>query len=79
MYNLQYTPIKLKQYALKIKQSLATGMPINCKFDVKIEQDAELRHSTDDSKALEVSIHIFILIIRSNTLLLEYRAYLPEQ
>lgn len=56
MYNLQYNPIKLKQYAAKIKQVLATESTINSNFDVVFEQDNELRNSKLDPSAIIITI-----------------------
>lgn len=64
LYNLQYGIVKLKQYASKIRQALASAVAANSstKYVVEIEEVANLKYCEDDASALIVS-RLFYLVI----------------
>ena len=56
MHNLQYDTIKLKQYALKIRQAFVSNIATNStiKFEVLFEELPTLKYSEEDSNGLMV-------------------------
>ncbi|KAH9632614.1 hypothetical protein HF086_001857 [Spodoptera exigua] len=58
LYNLQYSTVKLKQYASKIRQTLVSAMPANSstKYVVQIEEQVNLKYSEDDPSALIINV-----------------------
>lgn len=62
MHNLQYDIIKLKQYALKIRQAFVSNITTNSKlkFEVLFEELPLLKYAEEDSNGLMVR-HLFII------------------
>ncbi|KAJ8717848.1 hypothetical protein PYW07_005778 [Mythimna separata] len=58
LYNLQYSTVKLKQYASKIRQALVGAIAANSstKYVVQIEEQANLKYCEDDASALHINV-----------------------
>uniref|UniRef100_A0A2A4K363 Centromere protein L n=1 Tax=Heliothis virescens TaxID=7102 RepID=A0A2A4K363_HELVI len=58
LYNLQYSTVKLKQYASKIRQALVSAVAASSstKYVVQIEEQANLKYSEDDASALIINV-----------------------
>lgn len=56
LYNFNYNPTKLKQYALKIKQYLSTNINTNSTLELKVEMKVvkHLKLQVDHSDAIQV-------------------------
>lgn len=65
LYNLKYGAVKLKQYASKIRQALASAVQANSstKYNVKFEEQVNLKYSEDDAHGLIVSTLIILHLI----------------
>lgn len=58
LYNLRYDTIKLKQYASKIRQALASTISSNTtvKYVVQMEEQVNLKYSEDDNNGLIINV-----------------------
>ncbi|XP_047030891.1 uncharacterized protein LOC124638097 [Helicoverpa zea] len=58
LYNLQYSAVRLKQYASKIRQALVSAVTASSstKYVVQIEEQANLKYSEDDASALIINV-----------------------
>ncbi|CAG9564059.1 unnamed protein product [Danaus chrysippus] len=58
MYNLQYSEVKLKQYAFKIRQTFASTVASNAsqKFTVQVDNLPLLKFSEEDSNGLMITV-----------------------
>ncbi|VVC97963.1 unnamed protein product [Leptidea sinapis] len=58
LYNMQYSPLKLKQYASKIRQDLVSAITSNAaiKYSVILEDLPQLKYSEDDSNSIMVVV-----------------------
>lgn len=67
LYNLQYSTVKLKQYANKVRQALVSAVKASSsiKYVVQIEEQVNLKYSEYEASGLVVSIsdscYLFIL------------------
>ncbi|KAL0820437.1 hypothetical protein ABMA28_006311 [Loxostege sticticalis] len=57
MYNLQYSALKLKQYASKIRQALVSSVSANTlKYTVTVEEQPHLKYCEEDANGIVVTV-----------------------
>lgn len=57
MYNLQYSALKLKQYASKIRQALVSSVSANTlKYTVTVEEQPHLKYCEEDANGIVVRV-----------------------